>query len=210
MVKTPVFWVTYILFVAVAAGGLVATAQIGPIAKDYGLAKLPMSFLGLLTLPLLTLTLAIDNLANGFTRPLCGFISDRIGRENTMLIVFVGEGFALLGLMMFGHNPYAFMTFAAMVFLFWGEIYSIFPALCADTFGVKNAAANAGTLYTAKGTAALLVPVASMLSTKGNWDGVFMVCAAITIVAGLSAKLILAPMRKRCIAEANARMSAAH
>jgi OFA family oxalate/formate antiporter-like MFS transporter len=210
MVKTPVFWVTYLLFVAVAAGGLVATAQIGPIAKDYGLAKLPMSFLGLMTLPLLTLTLAIDNLANGFTRPLCGFISDRIGRENTMLIVFVGEGFALLGLMMFGHNPYAFMTFAAMVFLFWGEIYSIFPALCADTFGVKNAAANAGTLYTAKGTAALLVPVASMLSTKGNWDGVFMVCAAITIVAGLSAKLILAPMRKRCIAEANARMSATH
>ena len=207
MIKTPVFWITYILFVAVAAGGLMATAQIGPIAKDYGLAKLPMSFLGLLTLPLLTLTLAIDNLANGFTRPLCGFISDRIGRENTMLIVFVGEGLSLLGLMTFGHNPYAFMTFAAMVFLFWGEIFSIFPALCADTFGVKNAAANAGTLYTAKGTAALLVPFASALSAGGNWDRVFMVTAAISIVAGLSAKLILAPIRKRCIAEGNARMS---
>lgn len=207
MIKTPVFWITYILFVAVAAGGLMATAQIGPIAKDYGLAKLPMSFLGLLTLPLLTLTLAIDNLANGFTRPLCGFISDRIGRENTMMIVFVGEGLSLLGLMTFGHNPYAFMTFAAMVFLFWGEIFSIFPALCADTFGVKNAAANAGTLYTAKGTAALLVPFASALSAGGNWDRVFMVTAAISIVAGLSAKLILAPIRKRCIAEGNARMS---
>jgi OFA family oxalate/formate antiporter-like MFS transporter len=204
MVRTPVFWVTYALFVAVAAGGLMATAQIGPIAKDYGLAKMPMSVFGLMTLPLLTLTLSIDNLANGFTRPLCGFISDRIGRENTMLIVFVGEGLALLGLMKFGHNPYAFMTFAALVFLCWGEIFSIFPALCADTYGVKNAAANAGTLYTAKGTAALLVPLASVLSADGNWDRVFILTAVITIAAGLSAKLILAPMRRRCIAQANA------
>jgi OFA family oxalate/formate antiporter-like MFS transporter len=209
MVRTPVFWVTYALFVAVAAGGLMATAQIGPIAKDYGLAKMPMSVFGLLTLPLLTLTLSIDNLANGFTRPLCGFVSDRIGRENTMLIVFVGEGLALLGLMKFGHNPYAFMTFAALVFLCWGEIFSIFPALCADTYGVKNAAANAGTLYTAKGTAALLVPLASLLSADGNWDRVFLLTAAITIVAGLSAKLILAPMRRRCIAMANANATSA-
>ena len=207
MVKTPVFWLTYALFVAVAAGGLIATAQIGPIAKDYGLAKMPIVFLGF-GLPLLTMTLAIDNLANGFTRPLCGFISDLIGRENTMLVVFVGEGLALLGLMRYGHNPYAFMTFAALIFLFWGEIYSIFPALCADTFGVKNAAANAGTLYTAKGTASLLVPLASVLSASGNWDRVFIFSATITIVAGITAKLVLAPMRRRTIDAANARGTA--
>jgi MFS transporter, OFA family, oxalate/formate antiporter len=204
MLRTPVFWVTYGLFVAVALGGLMATAQIGPIAKDYGLAKLPMSMLGF-TLPLLTMTLAIDNLANGFTRPLCGFLSDRIGRENTMLIVFVGEGLALLGLKSFGHDPVLFMTFAALVFLCWGEIFSIFPALVADTFGVKNAAANAGTMYTAKGTASLLIPLTSVLSVGGNWDRVFMVSAAISIIAGITAKLVLAPMRKRTIAEANAR-----
>jgi len=203
MLRTPVFWVTYALFVAVAAGGLVATAQIGPIAKDYGLSKLPISFMGL-TLPLLTLTLAIDNLANGFTRPLCGFISDRIGRENTMLIVFVGEGLALLGLMEFGRNPYAFLTFAPLVFLFWGEIYSIFPALCADTFGVKNAAGNAGTLYTAKGTASLVVAASSFMVVGGNWDSVFIVTAAIAIAAGIAAKLVLAPMRRRTIERANA------
>jgi OFA family oxalate/formate antiporter-like MFS transporter len=204
MVRTPVFWLTYVMFVAVAAGGLMATAQIGPIAKDYNLAALPISFLGFAVLPLLTMTLAIDNLANGFTRPLCGYISDRIGRENTMLIVFVGEGLSLLGLMKFGHDPYAFMTFAALVFLCWGEIFSIFPALVADTFGIKNAAANAGTMYTAKGTAALLVPLGSMLSAGGNWDRVFIVTATITIISGLAAKFVLAPMRRRCIAEANA------
>jgi OFA family oxalate/formate antiporter-like MFS transporter len=210
MAKTPVFWLTYVLFVAVAAGGLMATAQIGPIAKDYKLATLPISFLGLLpVLPLLTLTLAIDNVANGFTRPLCGFISDRLGRENTMLLVFVGEGLALLGLMWFGRDPILFMVFAALTFLCWGEIFSIFPALCGDTFGTKNAAANAGTLYTAKGTASLIVPFTSALSAGGNWDKVFMVSAAISIIAGILAKVVLAPMRKRTIEEANARGSAA-
>jgi MFS transporter, OFA family, oxalate/formate antiporter len=207
MMRTPTFWLTYVLFVAVAAGGLMATAQIGPIAKDYGFAKLPMSVLGL-TLPLLTMTLAIDNLANGFTRPLCGFISDRIGRENTMLLVFMGEGLALLGLMKFGHEPALFMLFAALTFLCWGEIFSIFPALVADTFGAKNAAANAGTMYTAKGTASLLVPLSAYIATKGDWDRVFLFAATISIVASLLAVFVLKPMRHRCIEQANARGSA--
>jgi OFA family oxalate/formate antiporter-like MFS transporter len=203
MLKTPVFWLIYAMFVAVAAGGLMATAQIGPIAKDYGLASLPISLLGL-TLPLLTMTLSIDNLANGFTRPLCGLLSDRLGRENTMFLVFLGEGLSMLGLMKFGHHPVAFMTFAALIFLFWGEIFSIFPAICADTFGVKYAAGNAGTLYTAKGTASLLVPLASVLSAGGNWDRAFMFSAAITIAAAIAVKFVLLPMRRKFIENANA------
>ncbi|SDY90745.1 MFS transporter, OFA family, oxalate/formate antiporter [Collimonas sp. OK242] len=206
MLKTPVFWLIYGMFVAVAAGGLMATAQLGPIAKDYGLAKMPITLLGF-TLPLLTMTLSIDNLCNGFTRPLCGFISDKIGRENTMFIVFLGEGIAMLGLMKFGHDPIAFMTFAALVFLFWGEIFSIFPAICADTFGVKFAAGNAGTLYTAKGTASLLVPLASVLSAGGNWDRVFILASGITIAAAIAAKFVLVPVRKRFIENANANLA---
>jgi OFA family oxalate/formate antiporter-like MFS transporter len=202
MMKTPTFWLTYLLFVSVAAGGLMATAQLGPIAKDYGFAKMPMNFLGF-TLPLLTLTLTIDNLANGFTRPLCGFISDRIGRENTMLLVFIGEGLALLGLMAFGHQPIAFMVCSALVFVFWGEIFSGFPALCADTFGAGHAAGNAGTLYTAKGTAALLVPLASLVSAGGHWSRVFVAAAVVSIATGITARFVLAPIRRRTIARAN-------
>jgi OFA family oxalate/formate antiporter-like MFS transporter len=202
MLKTPVFWLIYVLFVAVAAGGLMATAQVGPLAKDYGLARLPISLFGI-TLPLLTMTLSLDNLCNGFTRPLCGLLSDRFGRENTMFVVFLGEGLAMLGLMKYGHSPVAFMGFAALIFLFWGEIFSIFPAICADTFGVKFATANAGTLYTAKGTAALLVPLASLLSAGGNWDRVFIATAAVTIAAAIAAKCVLAPMRRRVIEDAN-------
>ena len=200
MMRTPVFWLIYLLFVAVAAGGLMATAQLGPIAKDYGFAKLPVSLFGI-TLPLLTMALSIDSLANGFTRPLCGFISDRLGRENTMLVVFIGEGLSMLGLMRFGHDPIAFMVFAACIFLFWGEIFSIFPAICADTFGTKYAAANAGTLYTAKGTASLIVPLTSVLAVQGNWDRVFIVAAVLSIMAGLLAKFVLQPMRKKTIDE---------
>jgi OFA family oxalate/formate antiporter-like MFS transporter len=202
MIKAPVFWVIYVSFVAVAAGGLMATAQIGPIAKDWGLANMPMTLFGM-TLPLLTATLSIDNICNGFTRPLCGFLSDKIGRENTMFLIFIGEGLALLGLMQYGTNPYAFMTFAALIFLFWGEIFSIFPAICADTFGGKYAAANAGTRYTAKGTASLLVPLASVLSATGGRNAVFVTAAVITIAAGISAKFILAPMRARWIETSN-------
>jgi MFS transporter, OFA family, oxalate/formate antiporter len=209
MIKTPLFWVIYISFVAVAAGGLMATAQLGPIAKDWGLARIPMSFFGM-TLPLLTVTLSIDNICNGFTRPLCGFISDKIGRENAMFLIFSGEGLALLGLMQYGSNPYAFITFAALIFLFWGEIFSIFPAICADTFGSKYAAANAGTLYTAKGTASLLVPLASILSTTGGWNLVFIVSAVVTIAAAVCAKFILAPMRSRWIGLHNAPAAAAN
>jgi len=204
MIKQPVFWAMYIAFVAVAAGGLMATAQLGPIAKDWGLARLPMTVFGAITLPLLTLTLSIDNVFNGLTRPLCGFISDKIGRENAMMIIFVGEGLALLGMMYFGRNPYLFMLFAALIFLFWGEIFSIFPAICADTFGSKYAASNAGTLYTAKGTASLLVPIASVLSATGGWNAVFVAASVITIAAGISAKLILSPMRRRLIESAGA------
>ena len=207
MMRTPVFWLIYVLFVAVAAGGLMATAQLGPIAKDFGFAKLPVTVLGI-TLPLLTMALSIDALANGFTRPLCGFISDRIGRENTMLVVFIGEGLSMLGMMRFGHDPIAFMVLAACIFLFWGEIFSIFPAICADTFGTKNAAANAGTLYTAKGTASLIVPLTSVLAVGGNWDRVFIVAAVMSIMAGLLAKFVLQPMRQKTIADSE-RMAAA-
>ncbi|MHB1532916.1 oxalate/formate MFS antiporter [Acidithiobacillus sp.] len=195
MVRTPIFWILYACFVAVAAGGLIATAQIGPIANGYGIAKIPMTLFGL-TLPLLTMTLTIDNLANGFTRPLSGFVSDKIGRENTMLIIFVGEGIALLGLRQFGHEPIAFMIFAPLIFLCWGEIFSIFPAIIGDTFGSKYATTNSGILYTAKGTGSLLVPLASVLAASASWGAVFVVAAAASIAAGLVSKFVLSPMRR--------------
>ena len=199
MVRTPVFWLLYVVFVLVAAGGLMAAAQVAPIAKDYGVSNVPMTLLGT-TLPLLTMTIAIDNLANGFTRPLTGWLSDHIGRENTMVLVFIGEGLAMLGLVKFGHDPVGFMIFAPLIFLCWGEIFSIFPAVSGDTFGTKYAAANSGLLYTAKGTASLLVPLASVLQVAtGSWTSVLWVAAGMSIAAGLLAKLVIMPLRRRML-----------
>jgi OFA family oxalate/formate antiporter-like MFS transporter len=195
VVSAPVFWVMYLMFVMMAAGGLMATAQLGPIAKDFGLHDSPVSLLGL-TLPALTFALTIDRVLNGLTRPFFGWISDRIGRENTMFMAFAIEAVGILALSKYGQSPVAFVVLTGIVFFAWGEIYSLFPATCGDTFGPKFAATNAGLLYTAKGTAALLVPFTSVVTAAtGSWHAVFMLASGMAALAALLALFVLKPMR---------------
>jgi OFA family oxalate/formate antiporter-like MFS transporter len=197
MLKTPVFWVMYVMFTLMATGGLLATAQLAPIAKDYGITDVPASILGL-TLPALTFALSLDRVLNGIARPFFGWISDHIGRENTMFIAFVLEGAGILALNQFGRNPVAFVLLSALVFFAWGEIYSLFPVTCADTYGRKFATANAGFLYTAKGTAALLVPLSSVIAAGGGgWHAVFLAAGSMNFVAGAMALVVLKPLRNR-------------
>jgi MFS transporter, OFA family, oxalate/formate antiporter len=199
IVRQPVFWVMYLMFVLVAAGGLMAVAQLAPIAKDFKVGDVPVSILGL-TLPALTFALTIDRVLNGITRPFFGWVSDNIGREMTMLLAFSVEGIGILALYEFGHTPLAFVILTGLVFFAWGEIYSLFPSTNADTFGSKYAAANAGLLYTAKGTASLLVPLSSVLTAAtGNWNAVFLTAAGMNIAAALIAWFVLRPMRRKVI-----------
>jgi len=195
MARTPAFWVMYVMFVLMAAGGLMATAQLAPIAHDFKVADVPVSILGL-TLPALTFALSIDRVLNGITRPVCGWVSDRIGRENTMFLAFALEGCGILLLGSMGANPVMFVMLSALVFFAWGEIYSLFPATCADTFGSKFASANAGLLYTAKGTAALLVPLTSVIAASGGgWRTVFLAASVSNFIAAAMALFILKPLR---------------
>jgi len=206
IIRQPVFWVMYVMFVLVAAGGLMATAQLAPIAKDFKIADIPVSILGL-TLPALTFALTLDRVLNGLTRPFFGWVSDHIGRELTMLIAFTLEGIGILFLFQLGQNPVMFVVLSGLVFFAWGEIYSLFPSTNADTFGSKFAAANAGLLYTAKGTAALLVPLSSVLTkATGNWHAVFVTAAVMNIVAALIAWFVLRPMRRAVIERSGATM----
>ena len=199
VLRSPVFYVMYIMFVMVAAGGLMATAQLAPIAKDFKIGDTPVNIMGLI-LPALTFALAIDRVLNGLTRPFFGWVSDKIGREPTMLFAFALESIGILALYTFGQNPVAFVILTGLVFFAWGEIYSLFPSTCADTFGSKYAAANAGLLYTAKGTASLLVPLSSVLTAMtGNWHAVFIVASIMNMVAALMAWFVLRPMRRRHI-----------
>ena len=204
MIRTPVFWLMYLMFVLMAAGGLMATAQLAPIAKDFKIADIPVSILGL-TLPALTFALSIDRVLNGLTRPFFGWVSDNIGRENTMFIAFGIEGLGIWALYVLGHNPVWFVILSGLVFFAWGEIYSLFPSTCTDTFGAKFATTNAGLLYTAKGTAALLVPIANYVQqTTGSWDKVFIIAAGANILASLLAIVALKPWRRKVVAEATA------
>jgi OFA family oxalate/formate antiporter-like MFS transporter len=197
MARTPVFWVMYLMFVLMATGGLMATAQLAPIARDFQIADVPVSLLGL-TLPALSFALTFDRVLNGVTRPFFGWVSDRIGRENTMFIAFLLEGVGILLLSRFGRDPAAFVLLTGLVFFAWGEIYSLFPATCADTYGTKFAAANAGLLYTAKGTASLLVPFANVLAgASGGWHTVFVVASVMNIAAAVMALVVLKPMRSK-------------
>jgi len=193
---SPVFWLLYIMFVMVSASGLMATAQIAPIAADFNVGN-QIVFWGATTL---TAALIIDNLANGAARPLFGWISDNIGREATMAIAFGlgGVSYWLLGEA--GTAPWAFVLFAALIFLTWGEIFSLFPSTCTDTFGPKFATVNLSLLYTAKGTSAFLVPVANLIkASTGSWHMVFAVTALMNfIVVGL-ALFVLKPMRARAM-----------
>ena len=199
VLRTAPFYVMYVMFVMVGAGGLMAIAQLAPIANDYKIAGVPVSILGL-TLPALTFALTIDRVLNGICRPFFGWVSDHIGRENTMFIAFMLEGIGIYALLYFASNPLLFVILSGVVFFAWGEIYSLFPATCTDIYGRKYATTNYGMLYTAKGTASLLVPLANVLtSATGSWHAVFYVAAILNIIAAVMALVVLRPMRVRAM-----------
>ena len=209
MLKTPAFYLLYVMMTMLAMGGLMATAQLGPIAKDFKVADSPVSLFGL-TMAALPFALSLDRILNGITRPFFGWVSDHIGRENTMFIAFGLEGCAIFLLITFAHIPVLFVIFSGVTFFGWGEIYSLFPATCGDLFGRKFATTNYGLLYTAKGTASLLVPVGSLIAgSSGNWYPVFMLAIAFDWIGALLALFVLKPLRRRWLLTHTTIMSAA-
>ena len=207
VLRSPVFWVLYVMFVLVAASGLMATAQVALIARDYNVANTVLLWGG----TTLTIALLVDNVCNGAARPLFGWISDLIGREYTMAIAFGlgGISYWLLGTL--GTAPWAFVLFAGLIFLTWGEIFSLFPSTCTDSFGPKYATTNLSLLYTAKGAAAFLVPVANLLkAATGSWHIVFVVTAAMNFLVVALALVVLRPLRVRRLPAAAPEFAAAH
>jgi OFA family oxalate/formate antiporter-like MFS transporter len=199
MLRTPLFWILYVMFTTVAASGLVVTAQVAPIARDYRIANLPVNLL-FISSTVLVVAGIVDNILNGVARPTFGWVSDHIGRENTMAIVFTCGAGAYWALGTIGTSPWAFIASAGLVYFTWGEIYSLFPAICTDVYGSKFAATNAGLLYTAKGAASFLVPAASLLQrSTGSWHAVFVVAAVANIIVGATAVLVVKPMRAAAI-----------
>jgi MFS transporter, OFA family, oxalate/formate antiporter len=198
VMRTPVFWVLYLVFVMVAVGGLMMAAQIAPIAHDFKIAGESVNLLGF-EMAALTFAISLDRIFDGFGRPFFGWVSDNIGREHTMFIAFGTAALMLLALSVSGHNPIVFVLATAVYFGVFGEIYSLFPATSGDTFGAKFAATNNGMLYTAKGTAALLVPLANRAAEAYGWQAVFVIAVALNATAALMAMFVIKPMRRTFI-----------
>jgi OFA family oxalate/formate antiporter-like MFS transporter len=193
MLKTPVFWLLFVMMTMMSTGGLMVITQFAGFAKEFGITDILV--FGAAAVPL---ALTIDRVTNGFTRPFFGFVSDRIGRENTMGIAFFLEALAIALWLVFRDNALAFVLLSGLVFFAWGEIFSLFPSTLTDTFGTRNATTNYGFLYMAQGVGSVLgAPVAAYIHTMtGNWVPVFFVLIALDVITALLALFVLKPMRR--------------
>ena len=197
MLRTPVFWLLFVMMTMMSTSGLMVTSQMGAFTADFGMASTV-----LWGLPLLPLALSIDRVTNGATRPFFGWVSDRVGRENTMFIAFALEAVAMTLWLLLRDYPVMFVLLSGLVFFGWGEIFSLFPSTLTDTFGPAHATTNYGLLYMAQGVGSVLGgPVAALLHERTqSWIPVFAVIIAMDATTALLAVLALKPMRRRWLA----------
>lgn len=206
MLKTPVFWLLFVMMAMMSTGGLMVISQMGAFAKDFGVSDVLV--FGLAALPL---ALSIDRFTNGLTRPFFGWVSDHIGRENTMAIAFMLEAIAIVMMLAFRENALAFVLLSGVVFFGWGEIFSLFPSTLTDIFGAGNATTNYGFLYMAQGVGAILgAPVAALLhEATHSWVPIFGIVTVMDVATALLAFFVLKSWRKRMLTDGHAEMAPA-
>ena len=194
MLQNPVFYLLFLMMSMMSTSGLMVVSNVGPFAKEFGVAD--MLVLGMAALPL---SLTLSRVTNGLTRPFFGWVSDHIGREATMALAFSLEAIAILILFAFINQPALFVVLTGLVFFGWGEIFSLFPSTLTDTFGPKYAATNYGFLYIAQGVGSILGgPAAAFLKqTTGNWTAVFIIVAVLDALTALLAITALRTLRHR-------------
>ncbi|HET8996696.1 MAG TPA: oxalate/formate MFS antiporter, partial [Acetobacteraceae bacterium] len=191
--RSPIFWVMYLMFFLVAAGGLMSAAQLAPIARERHLTDATLVIFGGASALIVALT--AHSITNGIGRPINGWISDRIGRANMMGLAFAIEAVAIALFGFVGYSPVAFVVTDALVFFFWGDIFSLFAATVGDCFGRKHATTNYGMMYTAKGVASLLVPLGNVLThATGSWVAVYAVGCVMNLTAAALGFLVLRPV----------------
>jgi oxalate/formate antiporter len=205
MLKKPVFWLLFIMMTMMSTSGLMVISQMGAFARDFGVAD--TLIFGMAALPL---ALTIDRFANGLTRPFFGWVSDRIGRENTMFIAFGMEGIAMTLWLLTIDNHILFVLLSGVVFFGWGEIFSLFPSILTDTFGTKHATTNYGFLYMAQGVGSVLGgPLAALMhDMTGSWVPVFTTVIAMDFATAFLAIIVLKPMRRKFLEKTKEDMTA--
>jgi OFA family oxalate/formate antiporter-like MFS transporter len=208
-VRSPAFWLLYVMMTMGAIPGLLMLGQLAPMARDFGFVRtvvengvertdeLPITILGI-TLGALSFALILDRVMGGLTRPIFGWISDHIGREAAIFLAFGLEGTALFLLIQNAHDPIMFVLMSGLAFFGWGAVFSLFPAVCGDMFGRKYATTNYGLLYTAKGAATIAISLCNRVqAATGSWELVFIIMIAADWLAALLALMVLRPMRQK-------------
>jgi oxalate/formate antiporter len=206
MLRTPVFWLMFVMMSMMSTGGLMVITQFTSFAKAFGIdAKTTVVILGV-TLAAIPAALTFDRITNGLTRPFFGWVSDHIGRENTMGIAFILEGIAIFLMLQYRSDPFMLVVLSGLVFFGWGEIFSLFPSTLTDTFGTQHATTNYGFLYMAQGVGSILgAPIAAMIyEATGSWMPVFGLVIGMDILTGLLALFVLKPLRRTWMAGTSA------
>jgi OFA family oxalate/formate antiporter-like MFS transporter len=206
MLRSPVFWLMFVMMSMMSTGGLMVITQFTSFAKSFGIdAMTTVTILGV-TLAAIPTALTFDRITNGLTRPFFGWTSDIIGRENTMGIAFILEGVAIYLMLQYRTDPFLLVVLSGLVFFGWGEIFSLFPSTLTDTFGAEFATTNYGFLYMAQGIGSILgAPVAAMIyEWTGSWMPVFGLVIGMDLLTGLLALFVLKPLRRRWLARAAA------
>jgi len=195
--KSPIFWLMFLMMTMMSTSGLMVTSQMATFAADFGVTKVLV--LGMAALPL---ALTIDRFTNGLTRPLFGWVSDRLGRENTMCFAFGLEGIAMALWLITRDNAVLFVLLSGVVFFGWGEIFSLFPSTLTDTFGTRHATENYGWLYISQGIGSIFGgPLAALMHQHaGSWVPVFGTAITLDITTAVLAIAVLKPMRSRFLA----------
>lgn len=198
MLRSPVFWLMFVMMSMMSTGGLMVITQFTSFAKSFGItAQTTVVILGM-AFAAIPAALTFDRITNGLTRPFFGWVSDHIGRENTMAIAFILEGMAIFLMLQYRTDPYLLVVLSGLVFFGWGEIFSLFPSTLTDTFGTKYATTNYGFLYMAQGVGSILgAPIAAMIyEATGSWMPVFGLVIGMDVLTGLLALLVLKPLRQ--------------
>jgi OFA family oxalate/formate antiporter-like MFS transporter len=195
----PEFYLLYIMFLFVCTGGLMTTGNLSQIAKS--LNVFDAKVFGFAIVPFVA---TIAGVTNAFSRIMWGSISDKLGREYTMALAFGVEAVLIFLMTQIHGHPFLFVLVLPFVFLSWGEIYALFSAITGDVFGPKNATANYGMLYTAKGVSSILAGFgAAMMAAyfAGSFTVPYYITAIFDAIAAILAFFFLRPLVRKRIAK---------
>lgn len=197
MLRSPTFWLLYVMMTIGAIPGLLMIGEIKPMAVDFHVADVKVTLFWA-TMTAVNFAMFLDRFSGGLTRPVFGWFSDHVGRETAIFCAFALEGTALFFLIRHNDSPVLFVLMSGLAFFGWGAILSLFPALNSDLFGRQFASANYGLLYTAKGVASLLVAGCMRLQAEtGSWAPVFTLMIACDFAAAFLALFALRPLHRR-------------